>query len=106
MASPDPQINQQLADIAAMEAAFQQTSCETQEPFVKYPTSGTGTPPVINFSIPQSASFTTYGKLVKYIDPTWFRPFTRNVPTYNFFDYVRTLTPNAMQCSSSFTPMW
>ncbi len=97
MAVPPSQINQQLVDIAAMEDAFEQASCQPQDPFVKYPTPDTGTPPMINFNIPQTTAFTTYGKLVKYIDPTWFKDFTKKVPTYNFFDYVKTLTPNAVQ---------
>ena len=89
-----PLIQQILTDVAAMETAFEQQSCIPNEPMVKYPDSGN--PPTINFNIPQSTAFTTYGRLLKYIDPTWFKAFTKVAPTYNFFDYVKTLSPTAM----------
>ena len=38
-------ITQTLADISAMENAFDQSSCADREPFIKYP--DTGNPPTI-----------------------------------------------------------
>jgi hypothetical protein len=99
-----------LGEITEMQTAFRQPSCNSKLPFVEYPS--VGTPPVLSFNVPQNTAFVTYGHLVKYLPPEYFKPFTKKVPENNYFDMVKNMTaqqanelfhPNVVVQSSPFT---
>ena len=73
---PSP-IDPILTDITQMQVTFKQPSCNSRLPFVEYPS--TGTPPILSFNVPQNTAFVTYGHLVKYFPPTYFKEFTKKV---------------------------
>jgi hypothetical protein len=83
-------IQQTIDAIKAMDTAFSQESCIPKGPFVRYP--DTGNPPVIDFNIPQSTQFVTYGHILKYFPPTYFKAFTKNIPANNYYDMVKNMT--------------
>lgn len=51
-------INEFINDIKEMKEQLSEDSCLKKEPFIKL---GTGQAPVLNYNIPQSACFNTYG---------------------------------------------
>jgi hypothetical protein len=85
----DSPITPIITEITEMQSAFRQPSCNSKLPFVEYPS--TGTPPVIDFNVPQTTAFTTYGHLVKYFPVEYFKQFCLSVPENNYFEIVRTM---------------
>lgn len=88
--APDERVQEMIDDIIAVEDTFKQPSCLSKDPFIKYPS--TGTPPVIDFNVPQKSAFTTYGHMVKYFPASYFKDFTKNVPENNYYNTVRNIT--------------
>ena len=79
-----------FTDINDMQSAFAPPECTSPTlPMISF---GGGTPPTIDFNMPQGTAFTTYGYLLKYIDPTWFKDFTKLPPTNNYFDMMENMT--------------
>ena len=97
---PSPEVQKLLDNILGMDDAFKQPSCNSKLPFVEYPS--TGTPPVISFNVAQSTAFTTYGHILKYFPPTYFKPFTKQVPANNYYDMVKNM--NQQQATQLFQP--
>ena len=61
-------------------------SCIKKEPFIKL---GSGQAPVLNYNIPQTACFTTYGsQFVKGISQEAFLAHTKEAPAQNYFEVV------------------
>lgn len=96
---PSP-IDPILTDITQMQATFKQPSCNSRLPFVEYPS--TGKPPILSFNVPQNTAFVTYGHLVKYFPPSYFKEFTKKVPENNYFDMIKNMT--AQQAVELFHP--
>src|SRR5690606_22386809 len=80
-------INEFIDDIKKMKEELSEDSCLKKEPFIKL---GTGQAPVLNYNIPQSACFNTYGhQFVKGINQEAFLPQTKTVPPQNYFEVVQ-----------------
>jgi hypothetical protein len=87
-----------IKKIQQLKEGLQEESCKKQEPFVKL---GSGTAPTLNYRIPQSASFNTYGtQFVKGIKEEWFRGHAKVKPSNNFFETIKDL--NEAQLSDLF----
>lgn len=67
---------------------------------MEYPS--TGKPPILSFNVPQNTAFVTYGHLVKYFPPSYFKEFTKKVPENNYFDMIKNMT--AQQAVELFHP--
>lgn len=82
-------ITEFIEDIKSMKTELNEDSCIKQEPFIKL---GTGQAPVLNYSIPQSACFNTYGhQFVKGVNQEAFLPQTKIAPIQNYFEVVRVI---------------
>ena len=80
-------VNDFINDIKQMKEQLSEDSCIKKEPFIKL---GTGQAPVLNYNIPQSACFNTYGhQFVKGINQEVFLPQTKTVPPQNYFQVVQ-----------------
>ena len=72
-----------------MKEELSEDSCLKKEPFIKL---GTGQAPVLNYNIPQSACFNTYGhQFVKGVPKEAFLPQTKVAPPQNYFEVVREI---------------
>lgn len=98
---PDTPITPLIGEVTEMQNAFKQPSCNSKQPMVQYPS--VGTPPVLSFNVPQNTAFTTYGYFMKYFPPTHFLPFTKQIPTNNYYNTVRNM--NAQQTIELFEPV-
>lgn len=82
-------INEFIDDINQLKESLSEESCNKKEPFIKL---GTGQAPTLNYNIPQSACFNTYGhQFVKGVNADAFLPETRQVPPNNYFQVVAEL---------------
>lgn len=80
-------INEFIQDIKEMKTQLSEDSCLKKEPFIKL---GSGQAPVLNYNIPQSACFNTYGhQFVKGIDQKVFLQQTKVKPPHNYFEVVQ-----------------
>ncbi|WP_312788873.1 hypothetical protein [Sphingobacterium sp.] len=80
-------INEFIQDIKEMKTQLSEESCLKKEPFIKL---GSGQAPVLNYNIPQSACFNTYGhQFVKGIDQNVFLEQTKVKPPQNYFEVVQ-----------------
>ncbi len=80
-------VNDFINDIKQMKEQLSEDSCLKKEPFIKL---GTGQAPILNYNIPQSACFNTYGhQFVKGINQEAFLPQTKTVPPQNYFQVVQ-----------------
>ncbi len=80
-------INEFINDIKQMKEQLSEDSCLKKEPFIKL---GTGQAPVLNYNIPQSACFNTYGhQFVKGVSQEVFLPQTKVAPPQNYFEVVQ-----------------
>lgn len=79
-----------------MKLQLSEDSCMKKEPFIKL---GSGQAPVLNYNIPQTACFNTYGnQFVKGINHEVFLPHTKMVPAQNYFTVVQnTAEPQLRQ---------
>lgn len=98
---PDTPITPIIGEITEMQAAFKQPSCNSKQPMVEYPS--VGTPPVLSFNVPQNTAFTTHGYFMKYFPPTYFLPFTKQIPANNYFNTIRNM--NASQAVEILKPV-
>lgn len=70
-----------------LENQFKPESCIKKEPFIKL---GSGQAPVLDYNIPQTACFNTYGhQYVKGIDQQVFKQQTKVKPPNNYFEVVQ-----------------
>lgn len=72
-----------------LNGSLQGASCLPQEPFMKL---GQGQAPILNYSLEQKSSFTTYGYFKVDIPDNYFNSSASDVPTNNFFDRVSELS--------------
>lgn len=77
-----------LESLQRMQQAIGMQSCPSKEPFIKL---GKGQPPVLDYNLPQTTSFSTFGSIRKYVKPEVFKDFTKEVPPNNFFDAVANM---------------
>ncbi len=78
-----------IGKIKQMKEQLKEDSCVQKEPFIKL---GSGKAPALNYNIPQSACFNTYGnQFVKGVSQEAFLPHTRKKPAHNYFDAVKKL---------------
>src|SRR5699024_1300803 len=74
-------INEYIEDIKNLKKELSEDSCSKKEPFIKL---GSGQAPTLNYNIPQSACFNTYGHLfVKGIREEVFQSYTKETPEGN-----------------------
>ena len=86
---PGTPIEQTLESIAALQSSTVQNACIPNQPFIEL---GDGNAPTLDYNIPQTSAFTTYGTMATaYIDPKCFKQFTFNVPTNNFYTSVANM---------------
>lgn len=82
-------INEFINDIKRLKEELSEDSCLKKEPFIKL---GTGQAPTLNYNIPQTACFKTYGRqFVKGIREESFQSYTKEEPRNNYFQVVAEL---------------
>lgn len=82
-------INEFIDDIKKLKEELSEDSCLKKEPFIKL---GTGQAPTLNYNIPQSACFNTFGhQIVKGVKQEAFQSYTKEVPKGNYFEEVERL---------------
>jgi hypothetical protein len=80
-------IDNQLENLQSLREYLQQESCQPQEPFIKL---GQGNAPEIDYNLPESVSFSTYGDMPVNIDRECFKESCNNAPRNNYFSVVAT----------------
>lgn len=82
-------INEFIKDIKKLKEELSEDSCVKKEPFIKL---GTGQAPTLNYNIPQSACFNTFGhQIVKGVRQEAFQTYAKEVPRGNYFEEVERL---------------
>ena len=81
-----------MKNMAALQNTFQPDICDSGEPLIKF--DDTGHPPLLDFNLPQSTAFTTYGRINVPVDPTYFKAFTKLPPANNYWKMIETMTPD------------
>lgn len=88
---PNPQDFQGILDnISKMQETFTPSTCQPAEPLIDF--SETGHPPAIDFNLPQSTAFTTYGKINVPISENYFKAFTKIAPSNNYWNVIENMT--------------
>ena len=80
-------IDNQLENLQSLREYLQQESCQPQEPFIKL---GQGNAPEIDYNLPESVSFSTYGDMPVNIARECFKESCNNAPRNNYFSVVAT----------------
>ena len=89
---PDPvSFDDTIANLKKIETEFKPDTCIPKEPLINF--NDTGTPPLLDFNLPQSTAFTTYGRINVPIDQTYFKAFTKLAPEYNYWKVIEGMTP-------------
>lgn len=78
-------ISNPIQSIEDLKATISQESCVKKDPFIKL---GSGSAPTLNYNIPQTAAFSTYGHVDVKLDPMVFKGNTKLVPDNNFWSIV------------------
>ena len=103
-------IENQIETLNALRDQLSKESCLPKEPFMKL---GTGNAPTLNYNLPQSACFSTYGDVPVELDENVFKPETTKAPANNYFEQVKKLEPavlqqkfsEAVQLQNSYSPI-
>lgn len=74
---------------ASLEAIMSEQTCDTHDPFIKL---GTGAAPLLNYNIPQTTCFSTYGSIKKNIPDEYFTELAHKVPPDDYFTRIGKLT--------------
>lgn len=82
-----------------LKEAIEQSSCGINEPFIRL---GTGPAPVLDYNIPQTTCFSTYGYMRKYFPLDWYKALATRVPANNYFERMSKLS--AEQVKLNVTP--
>ena len=100
---PDPvSFDQTIANMKDLQDSFKPDICTQEEPLITF--QADGVPPQLNFNLPQSTAFTTYGRIAVPIDQTYFKAFTKVVPTNNYFDVMQAMTTEQAQSYFNTSP--
>ncbi|XZF13603.1 hypothetical protein ACTHGU_17620 [Chitinophagaceae bacterium MMS25-I14] len=87
--------NNMIDSLKEIRVELGQESCTPKEPFIKL---GKGQAPVLNYNIPQTSVFSTYGNFkVKGVDPRVFQEQCRLAPAGNFFEHVESMPVEQLQ---------
>ena len=78
-------IDNQIENLQSLREYLQQESCQPQEPFIKL---GQGNAPEIDYNLPESVSFSTYGDVQLNIDSGCFNDSCGTPPANNYFSAV------------------
>ena len=84
----------QLTTLNKLRNELNKESCLPKDPFMKI---GAGKASELNYNLPQSTSFTTYGDVPVDIPITAFKPAFSTEPENNYFDTVATLDAATLQ---------
>ncbi|MGB4847909.1 MAG: hypothetical protein WBP41_08340 [Saprospiraceae bacterium] len=88
-------LEENLKSIKKLREELNEGSCIKKEPFIKL---GEGKAPTLNYNIPQSACFNTFGYIfVKGIKQEWFMPRAKEKPKNNYFDVVKACPKPLLQ---------
>lgn len=93
---PDPvTFDQTLANMRQLQDTFKPDICNQEDPLITFEKDGV--PPVLNFNLPQSTAFTTYGRIAVPVDQAYFKAFTKVIPANNYFDVMQAMTTEQAQ---------
>jgi len=88
---PDPQnFDGIISNIQTMQDSFMPDTCPPKEPLINF--ADTGHAPVLDFNLPQSTAFTTYGKINVPITEDYFKAFTKDIPENNYWNVIENMT--------------
>ncbi len=89
---PDPvTFDQTLANMKDLQDTFKPDICSQQDPLITF--EHDGVPPVLNFNMPQSTAFTTYGRIAVPVNQSYFKQFCTLAPSYNYWKVIEGMTP-------------
>ena len=81
-------LEQSLKSLSQLQEQLEKKSCLPQEPFMKL---GGGQAPTLNYNLPQSTCFSTYGDVPVELSSRVFKAETKKAPLENYFDRVEKL---------------
>lgn len=84
-------IEEPLNAIEDLKESINEASCDRKEPFIKL---GTGSAPTLNYNIPQTTAFSSYGHVDSKINPLKFKDNTRLEPEGNLWQAVDEVDVN------------
>ena len=87
-------MKEQIAALNEIREDLKKENGESKSPFMKL---GDGEAPLLNYSLPQSSSFSTYGSMFVDIDNSYFNEKSKEVPKNNYFSRVKEMEPNVLR---------
>ncbi|MBS1585645.1 MAG: hypothetical protein JSS82_08865 [Bacteroidetes bacterium] len=82
--------------LTSLEAVIGDQTCDTHDPFIKL---GTGAAPTLNYNIPQTTCFSTYGHIMKNIPDEYFTDLAHKIPPDNYFNRIDNLSADAINAA-------
>ncbi|PQJ12680.1 hypothetical protein CJD36_002750 [Flavipsychrobacter stenotrophus] len=79
-----------IQNLKSLQDSFKPDICTNKEPLIDF--AKTGTSPVLDFNMPQSTAFVSYGRINVPIDEKWFKPFALKAPTNNYYNVIQNMT--------------
>ncbi len=79
-----------IQNLKTLQDSFKPDICTNKEPLIDF--AKTGTPPLLDFNMPQSTAFNSYGRINVPVKPEWFKPFTQKAPANNYFNVIQNMT--------------
>jgi len=103
-------MDKHLETLDKLREQLNKESCLPKEPFMKL---GTGNAPQLNYNLPQSACFSTYGDVPVEVNSKVFKAECLKVPENNYFTQVEKIEPitlkqkfgEAVQMKNNFSPL-
>ncbi len=87
-------IENQIKILNELRDQLNNVSCLPKEPFMKL---GKGNAPILNYNLPQSACFSTYGDVPVDVNLKQFKAETIKEPINNYFQQVENIAPEILQ---------
>ncbi len=87
-------IEKQIKILNELREQLKKDSCIAKEPFMKL---GEGDAPSLNYNLPQSSSFSTYGDVSINLDKGMFKKECFEVPKQNYFEQIERTDPEDLR---------
>ena len=79
-----------IENMRKLQDSFKPDICENKTPLIDFAL--TGNPPLLDFNMPQSTAFNSYGRINVPVKKEWFKAFALKAPANNYFNVIQNMT--------------
>lgn len=79
-----------ILNLKTLQDSFKPDICTNKTPLIDF--AAGGDPPVLDFNMPQSTAFNSYGRINVPINEAWFKPFALKAPENNYYSVIQNMT--------------